>query len=140
MGALLVVTLRPRDASRGAFDAQAYPGRPPSTSVYLHPRDQGRGAHDVQLRPWRREALPAPAAGPAFPTQYQGLRIWHSGAVVELCLVATADAPAGMGGQPRIRKGGTTYALYLVETSDPNASPVRLRTSAGTKSIRRYTT
>lgn len=140
MGALLTVTLRPRDASRGTFDAQAYRGTAPSLSVYLHPKDMGRGANDVQLRPWRREALPAPAGGgPAFPTQYQGLRVWHSGALVELCLVATADAPTGMGGQPRIRKGGVTYALYLVETTDPNASPVRLQTSAGTKSIRRYT-
>lgn len=71
-----------------------------------------------------------------FPTQYPGLRVWHGGAVVELCLVAVADAPGGMGGQLRIRKGGTTYAIYLVETSDPNASPVRVATSAGIKAIR----
>ena len=76
---------------------------------------------------------------PTFPAQFQGVRIWHSGAVVELCAVATADAPTGMGGQVRIRKGGTTYALYLVETSDADASPVRLNTSAGVKSIRLYT-
>jgi hypothetical protein len=41
-----------------------------------------------------------------------------------------------MGAAPMIRKGGTTYAVYLVETTDPNATPVRLRTSAGTKAIR----
>ena len=59
-----------------------------------------------------------------------------TGSTIELCLVATADAPAGMGGQLRVRKGGTTYALYLVETTDPNASPVRIKTTTGTKSIR----
>lgn len=71
-----------------------------------------------------------------FPTQYAGLRVWDDGAVKELCLVATADAPAGMGGQLRIRKGGTTLAVYLVETTDPNASRVRLRTTTGTKAAR----
>ena len=71
-----------------------------------------------------------------FPTQYAGLRTYYGGAVRELCLVAVADAPAGMGGVPRVYKGGTPYAVYLVETTDPNATPVRLRTSTGTKAIR----
>lgn len=71
-----------------------------------------------------------------FPTQYAGLKVRKTGSTIELCMVATADAPAGMGGQVRVYKGGVTYALYLVETSDGNASPVRIRTSAGTKSIR----
>ena len=71
-----------------------------------------------------------------FPTQFSGLRTFYNAAVRELCLVATADAPAGMGGSPRIQKGGTTYAVYLVETTDPDASNVRIRTSAGTKAIR----
>jgi len=55
---------------------------------------------------------------------------------IALCLVALADAPAGMGGCPRFRKGGVTYAVYLVETTDPNASAVRIQTTAGTKAIR----
>lgn len=74
-----------------------------------------------------------------FPTQYFGLKVYFQGAVRDLCLVATADAPAGMGAVPRIYKGGTPYAIYLVETGDTNASPVRLRTSAGTKAIRKKT-
>ena len=41
-----------------------------------------------------------------------------------------------MGGQLRFRKGGTTRAIYLVETTDPNASAVRLRTTTGTKAVR----
>lgn len=77
-----------------------------------------------------------PAAEGSFPTQYAGLRTYYGGAVRELCLVAVADAPSGMGGVPRVYKGGTAYAVYLVETSDPNATPVRLRTSTGTKAIR----
>lgn len=72
-------------------------------------------------------------ASTGFPTQYSGLRYWD-GAVVELCLVATADAPAG--NQWRIRKNGTTYAVYLVDTTDPDASNLRVRTSSGTKAAR----
>ena len=71
--------------------------------------------------------------GPVFPTQYAGLRYYH-GTVKELCLVATADAPAG--NRWLVRKSGTTYAVYLVDTSDPNASAVRIRTSTGTKAAR----
>lgn len=83
------------------------------------------------------ELLPS---GPVFPTQYRGLRTYYGGAVVELCLVAVADANAGEGGVPMVRKGGTTYAVYLVDTGDTNASNVRVRTTTGTKAIRRYTT
>jgi len=75
----------------------------------------------------------------SFPTQFSGFRVYDNGAAFDLCLVATADAPAGMGGQVRLRKGGTTYAAYLVETSDGDASTVRIRTSAGVKAIRRKT-
>jgi hypothetical protein len=72
----------------------------------------------------------------AFPTQYAGLRAYYGGSVRELCLVAAADANTGMGAAPMVRKGGTTYAVYLVEITDPNATPVRIRTSTGTKAIR----
>jgi hypothetical protein len=77
----------------------------------------------------------ASVAPPSFPTQYAGLR-YYSGSVKELCLVAEADAPSGMGGVWKITKGGVNYAVYLVETSDPNASGVRLQTSSGIKSAR----
>ena len=73
---------------------------------------------------------------PPFPTQYSGFRVRKGAVNQELCLVATADAPTGMGGQLRVRKGAATYALYLVETVDPNASSVRIRTSTGTKAVR----
>lgn len=79
------------------------------------------------------------AGGAAFPTQYFGLKAYYRGAVKDLCLVAVADAPAGMGGVPRVHKGGVTYAVYLVETSDPNASPVRVQTSTGVKAVREKT-
>lgn len=71
--------------------------------------------------------------GPVFPTQYSGLRYYH-GTVKELCLVATADAPAGS--QWRIMKGGVTYAVYLVDTSDSNASAIRVNTASGVKAAR----
>lgn len=78
------------------------------------------------------ELLPSTSG---FPVQFAGLR-YFSGTVRELCLVAMADAPASMGGQWRVRKGGTDYAVYLVETTDPNASGVRIRTSTGVKAAR----
>lgn len=78
-----------------------------------------------------------PPAEGSFPTQYPGLRVYDNGAVVSLCLVAVADAPTG--DTPMIRKGGTTYAVYLVDPTDPNASTVRLRTNDGTKAIRLLT-
>ncbi len=73
----------------------------------------------------------------SFPTQYPGLRVYYGGAVRSLCLVAVADAPTG--DTPMVRKGGTTYAVYLVDTTDPDASSVRLRTNDGTKAIRLLT-
>lgn len=74
-----------------------------------------------------------------FPTQYFGLKVYYNGAVRDLCLVAIADAPAGMGAVPRISKGGVTYAVYLVETGDTDATPVRVKTTTGTKAVRRKT-
>jgi len=71
-----------------------------------------------------------------FPAQFAGLRIFYSAAVRELCLVAEADAPPGMGGVIKINKNGTNYVVYLVETADPNASSVRVKTSTGIKSVR----
>lgn len=74
--------------------------------------------------------------GAVFPTQYSGFKVQKTGSVIELCLVAEADAPGSMGGVVKIRKGVTNYALYIVETSDPNASPVRVKTVTGVKSVR----
>lgn len=95
-------------------------------------------ANDVVLREMFL-CPPAIVAAEGFPAQFAGLRVYYGAAVQELCLVAVADAPTGMGGVPRVSKGGTTYALYLVETGDSNASPVRIRTSTGVKSVRKKT-
>lgn len=73
----------------------------------------------------------------SFPTQVPGLRVYYGGAVRSLCLVAVADAPAG--DMLRVRKGSTTYALYLVSPSNPDASAVRVRTAEGTRAIRLLT-
>lgn len=82
------------------------------------------------------ELLPDPGS---FPTQFFGLKAYYQGAVKDLCLVAEADAPSGMGGVLKVHKGGTNYAVYLVETTDPDASPVYVRTSTGVKAIREKT-
>lgn len=77
----------------------------------------------------------APESG-GFPTQFSGLRAQKTAAIIDLCLVAEADAPVGMGGAIKINKNGTNYVVYLVEIGDANASPVRVQTTAGVKSIR----
>lgn len=71
-----------------------------------------------------------------FPVQYAGLRLYYAAAVHDLCLVAEADAPSGMGGVAKVYKGGVQYAMYLVETGDANASPARVNTTTGIKSVR----
>lgn len=92
---------------------------------------------DSYLLSWPHEEVGASAAVPVFPTQYPGLRCFYQGAVHDLCLVATADAPVG--DMPRIMKNGTVYAIYLVDTADPDASPVRIQTDLGVRAIRELT-
>lgn len=77
--------------------------------------------------------------GELFPDQYSGLRIGNDEQVVELCLVDAGEGATGMGGIPKIHKGGTTYDIYLVETDDSDASPVRIKTTTGIKAIRKKT-
>lgn len=65
-----------------------------------------------------------------------GLRLKTGSGIIELTLVAAGAAVPAMGGAPMIRKNGVTYALYLVETTDPNASALRIKTSTGIKAVR----
>lgn len=74
-----------------------------------------------------------------FPSQVAGLFAYYGGLVRELCMVAIGDAPVGMGGILKVNKGGANYAVYLVETGDSNATPIRIRTTTGTKAIRKKT-
>ncbi len=113
----------------------------PQTEGYLRPEKYPRRfdgflmanngpQNDGYLRPLR---WAFDTAVVAFPAQFAGLR-YFLGTVKELCMVALADAPAGP--QWRINKGGTDYAVYLVDTTDPNASQVRIETGAGVKAAR----
>jgi hypothetical protein len=68
-----------------------------------------------------------------FPTQYAGLHVFNA-SVIELCLVAVADAPSG--DVIKVRKNSTDYALYLVDVGDTYASPVRVNPSEGIKAVR----
>lgn len=61
---------------------------------------------------------------------YHGLTVQGVG---ELALCDVGSHPL------RIRKGGTTYGIELVDTTDGNASVVRIRTPLGLRSIRKYT-
>ena len=133
---MLSVVLRARSAT--GYDVALYPRSAGTNDVCLFPASSAWGPYDVRLRPRLPDAPLSPTVS-TFPAQFSGLRAYYQGAVRDLCLVAVADAPSGMGGVPRVRKGGTDYAVYLVETSDINASPIRVRTSAGTKAIRAKT-
>lgn len=70
---------------------------------------------------------------------FWGLRSQIGGVVQELCLVVAGQGATGVGGIPKIVKGGTVYDIYLVETTDPNASAIRIRTTTGIKAIRKKT-
>ena len=61
---------------------------------------------------------------------YHGLKVQGVG---ELALCDVGSHPL------RIRKGGVTYGIELVAIDDPNASPLRIKTPAGIKAIRKYT-
>lgn len=102
----------------------------PGTKIYLYV------GHANPKNIILRDPTTLVIVGGPFPVQFAGLRTFYGGAVRELCLVAVADAPAGMGGVLKVHKGGTDYAVYLVDTADPNASPVRINTSTAVKAIR----
>jgi hypothetical protein len=127
----IIVVLRPGQSGN---DVYLRPDRTPLIDVYLY---SGQTGNDVYLRQERRPYDTGEVAPPpSFPTQFAGLRVYYGGAVRELCLVAEADAPTGMGGVLKVNKNGTLYAVYLVELADTNATPVRVQTSTGTKAIR----
>lgn len=66
-----------------------------------------------------------------------GLRLKKGdGTIIELLLVAAGSGASGMGGVPKIQKNGTNYDIYLVETTDPKAGPVRIKTTSGVKASR----
>lgn len=130
----IVVVLRPGQSGN---DVYLRPDRTAAIDVYLYPGGTG---NDVYLRGQGRPVdAPPEEPPPSFPTQYFGLKAYYQGAVKDLCLVAEADAPSGMGGVLKVHKGGTNYVVYLVETTDPDASPVYVRTSTGVKAIREKT-
>lgn len=125
---LNVITLQPGDATPRDIILRALPvAIITGVTIFLYPGDAS--ATTIILRD------PLTAEAPSgFPTQFSGLRYYSGATVKELCLVALADAPAGA--QWRVQKSGTTYAVYMVDTADPNASGVRVQTPSGVKSAR----
>lgn len=74
--------------------------------------------------------------GASFPTQYSGIWSTRNGVRFELCLVQVADAPTEFGQVYKVRKDGTTYALYPVSITDLNASPILVNTPLGKRALR----
>lgn len=130
------ILLRPSPATNN--DVVLRKGESAGADVYLYPRAEL--SNDIWVRRQRYDrVVMVEGGGPGFPTQYFGLKTFYQGAVKDLCLVAEVDAPGSMGGVLKVNKNGTLYAVYLVETSDPDASPCYIRTSSGTKAIREKT-
>lgn len=115
--------------------ADGYLRRPAPGTICGYLQPGAPNPTDGYLRRWSHAEI-GTAGGPAFPTQFAGFKVRKAGVTIELCMVATADAPTGMGGQLRVRRTADTVALYLVETADPNASPVRVQTATGIKAVR----
>jgi len=67
---------------------------------------------------------------PGGSTYYLGLKVQGEG---DLALTDVASHPL------RVRKGGVTYGLEVVLTTDPNASRIRIQTPSGLRAIRKYT-
>jgi len=130
---MIDLVARATDGASGPHDVESNAPYRTVLAVFAFAATGAWGAQDVFARPDVNVA-PTVAGAPAFPTQYSGFRLFDNGVASDLCLVALADAPAGP--QLRLRKGATTYAVYLVETTDGQASPVRVRLSTGTKAIR----
>ncbi len=68
---------------------------------------------------------------------FGGIRVLGPVGVIEVGIVEVANAPSGMGGVlMACVSPGVVRAVVLVETGDPEASPVRVRTTTGTKALR----
>lgn len=118
---------------RFSQDAASAPERSPTARILPFPllfKLAPQPAAPARVVPY----YSTPPVATAFPNQFSWLRMYFHGAVQTLCVVATADAPAG--NQLRIANAGLSYAIYLVDTTDPNASPARINTSTGIKAIR----
>jgi len=86
--------------------------------------DKGETSPDKDLR------LRSDADKQAVTSYYHGLSVQGVG---ELALCNVGSNPL------RIRKGGVTYGIELVDTGDPNASAIRIKTASGIKALRNYT-
>jgi len=127
------ILLRPQTG----YDIILERGSPAGVDIYLSPRAEI--GHDIILSRQQYGKLVVAEGGPGFPTQFFGLKMFYQAAIRDLCLVAEADAPPSMGGVLKVRKGATSYVAYLVEVTDPEASPFYIRTTTGTKAIRKKT-
>lgn len=72
------------------------------------------------------------------PVCIQGVKIQTPSGPLDLCMCSTGEASTGVGGQLRIKASSGVYALDLVPTDDPAASPVRIKTSSGIYAVRRF--
>jgi len=74
-----------------------------------------------------------------IPVSPYSLRAKHpDGSILKLALISVADALLLNKGTVKTRMpNGISYGAYLVETTDPNASPVRVMTPMGIKAWRK---
>ena len=104
---------------------------PGSAVAYSFTLSDSIGLSDTSV-----EVLVEGEAVDVFPAQIDGFSVYYGGSVHQLCVVAESDAPSGMGGVLKIRRNGITYAIYLVDVTDPAASHLRIKTATAIKAIR----
>jgi hypothetical protein len=127
----------PTDARKGVAASS-----PSSDLVYgLRSIKKARGLNDVYRdAPFVTGRVPPGVVittPGTFPTQFFGFLVGNGTVGVNLCAVLETDYAPAMGAAWVFAGGtGTVYAAYLVETTDPNASAVRISTTTGIKSVR----
>lgn len=63
----------------------------------------------------------------------------EEGGNIEICLVDRGNGNPNITYKPRIKLGNTIYDIYLVDTTDANASKWHINTSQGIKAVRKKT-
>lgn len=63
-----------------------------------------------------------------------GLRVYDGTQTISIA----CEDPASVSSPLRIAKNGNIYGIVLVDTTDPNASKIRIKTSSGIKALKKF--
>lgn len=103
--------------------------------AYLEKIVSSTGQAYSQTGPYTRPWCGCIVTLKAGEAQLPALRYSDGSGTHGLRVVPNGSGNPNMGGIPKMRKDGVTYDVYLVETTDPTASHVRIKTTQGVKAI-----